>query len=174
MAKQLNVDMRFTADTSKAKQSITELQAAIQKLGYGTAPKDIVNVTQFEQASEAARELAYHLNNAYNAITGNLDLSKLNSSLKSAGTDLNKLTTSFKNAGATGQQAFVSLAKAIANADQPTISLNTHLQTMFTTIKNVARFQISSSVIHGLMGGIQSAYGYAQNLNESLNIQISI
>ena len=37
MAKQLNVDMRFTADPVKAKQAITELQTAIQKLGYGSS-----------------------------------------------------------------------------------------------------------------------------------------
>ena len=169
MAKQLNVDMRFTADTAKAKQAITELQTAIQKLGYGTASKDIVNPAQFEQASAAARELAYHLNNAYNAKTGNLDLSKLNASLKQSGTDLGKLTANFKNAGTVGQQAFVSLANAIANADQPAVTLNTHLSTMLTTIKNVARFQISSSLIHGFIGGIQKAYGYAQDLNQSLN-----
>lgn len=169
MAKQLNVDMRFTADTSKAKQQITELQQAIQKLGYGVAPKDIINPAQFEQASAAARELAYHLNNAYNTKTGNLDLSRLNASLKASGTDLGKLTANFKNAGEVGQQAFVSLARSIAMADQPTISVNTHLATMFTTLKNVARFQISSSIMHGLIGGIQTAYGYAQDLNESLN-----
>lgn len=169
MAKQLNVDMRFTADTSKAKQSITELQQAIQKLGYGTASKGVIDPAQFEQASSAARELAYHLNNAYNAKTGNLDLSRLNASLKQAGTTLPQLTANFKNAGEAGQQAFVSLAKAIANADQPTISVNTHLSTMFTTLKNVARFQISSSIMHGLIGGIQTAYGYAQDLNKSLN-----
>lgn len=169
MAKQLNVDMRFTADTSKAKQSITELQQAIQKLGYGTVSKGVIDPAQFEQASSAARELAYHLNNAYNAKTGNLDLSKLNASLKQAGTTLPQLTANFKNAGEAGQQAFVSLAKAIANADQPTISVNTHLSTMFTTLKNVARFQISSSIMHGLIGGIQTAYGYAQDLNKSLN-----
>ena len=171
MAKQLNVDMRFTADTAKAKQAISELQTAIQKLGYGSsaAGSKVIDPAQFEQASAAARELAYHLNNAYNAKTGNLDLSKLNASLKSSGTNLAKLTSSFKDAGTTGQQAFIALANAIASADQPTITLNTQLSIMFTTIKNVARFQISSSIIHGLIGGIQSAYGYAQDLNQSLN-----
>ena len=34
---------------------------------------------------------------------------------------------------------------------------------------NTARWQISSSVLHGLMGSMQSAYRYAQDLNESLN-----
>jgi len=34
---------------------------------------------------------------------------------------------------------------------------------------NTARWQLSSSMLHGFMGAVQSAYGYAQDLNESLN-----
>jgi hypothetical protein len=37
------------------------------------------------------------------------------------------------------------------------------------TLANTARWQISSSILHGFMGAIQSAYGYAQDLNKSLN-----
>ena len=40
MAKQLNVDMRFTADTSKAKQAINDLEQSLAKLGHGTMPKN--------------------------------------------------------------------------------------------------------------------------------------
>ena len=76
MAKQLNVDMRFTADTSQAKGAIAELQGAIQKLGYGSASQSqgVLNPAAFEKASAAARELAMHLNQAMNPKTGNLDL----------------------------------------------------------------------------------------------------
>jgi hypothetical protein len=38
-----------------------------------------------------------------------------------------------------------------------------------TTLANTARWQISSSILHGFMSALQSAYGYAQDLNESLN-----
>jgi hypothetical protein len=42
-----------------------------------------------------------------------------------------------------------------------------------TTLANTARWQISSTVLHGFMGALQSAYHYSQDLNESLNkIQI--
>lgn len=170
MAKQLNIDMRFNADTSKAKQAINDLEQSLQKLGHATMPKNQgIDPAQFEKASAAARELEYHLKNAFNAKTGNLDLSKLHSSLQQSKTSLKDLTSNFSQAGAVGQQAFTSLARAIATADQPTLTLNTHLSTMWTTLKNVARFQLSSSIMHGLIGGIQQAYGYAQDLNQSLN-----
>jgi hypothetical protein len=41
------------------------------------------------------------------------------------------------------------------------------------TLKNTAKWQLSSSMIHGLIGGFQSAYRYAKDLDSSLNaIQI--
>jgi hypothetical protein len=43
------------------------------------------------------------------------------------------------------------------------------LKEMATTLANTARWQVSSSILHGFMGAVSSAYGYAQDLNESLN-----
>lgn len=168
MAKQLNVDMNFRANTNQAQQAIQQLQTTIQKLGYGSAPKGVL-AADFEKASAAARELSYHLNNAFNTNTGNLDLSKLNTSLKNSGTNLATLTANFKNAGSAGQEAFVALSKSIANADQPAITLNTTLSSLLTTLKNTAKWQISSSILHGFMGALSEAKGYVWDLNESLN-----
>lgn len=172
MAKQLNVNMVFDADTNKAKQSINELTQALNKLAYGSLPHNerlLVDPSQFAEAAKQARELTYHLNNAFNVQTGKLDLSKLNTSLKLAGTDLDKLTGNFKNAGSIGQDAFLKVASAISQADQPVVTINNRIATLWTTLKNVARFQISSSIMHGLIGGVQTAFNYAQDLNESLN-----
>jgi hypothetical protein len=42
-----------------------------------------------------------------------------------------------------------------------------------TTLANTARWQLSSTMLHGFIGAVQSAYHYSQDLNESLNkIQI--
>ena len=88
MAKQLNVALDFTANTAQAKQSIQELQQLLTKLSYGT---DLgLKPEQMQKASEAARQLAFHLNEAYNTATGNYDLSKLNASLNRSQTDVTK------------------------------------------------------------------------------------
>ena len=167
MAKQLNVSMNFTANTTQAKSQIQELSNLLTKVAYGTNVN--INADQMKQASSAAKELALHLNNAYNSTTGNFDLSKLSASLNKAGTDVNQLSSKLLMAGETGQQAFIKLAQSIAAADQPMITLGSRLNNFLTTLKNTARWQISSSLLHGLMGGVQSAYYYAQDLNESLN-----
>jgi hypothetical protein len=39
---------------------------------------------------------------------------------------------------------------------------------MWATMKNTARWQLTSSMLHDFIGGLQSAYGYAQKLNKSL------
>jgi hypothetical protein len=63
----------------------------------------------------------------------------------------------------------MSLARSVVSAEVPMKRTNVLLNEMFTTLKNTAKWQISSSVLHGFMGAIQSAYGYAQDFNESLN-----
>jgi hypothetical protein len=46
-------------------------------------------------------------------------------------------------------------------AEIPLKRSNALLQEFATTLKNTARWQISSSILHGFMGALQSAYGYA-------------
>lgn len=167
MAKQLNVALDFTANTTQAKQQIQELQQLLTKVAYST---DLgVSPEKMKEASAAAKELAVHLNEAYNQKTGNYDLSKLNASLAKSKTSVTELSTSLLKAGTTGQQAFIKLAQSIAAADQPMITLNARLQDFLTTFKNSIKWQISSSMIHQTIGAIQTAYRYAQDLNESLN-----
>jgi hypothetical protein len=54
-------------------------------------------------------------------------------------------------------------------AEVPLRRINNALEETFVSLKNTARWQISSSVLHGFMGAVQGAYRYAQDLNESLN-----
>lgn len=170
MAKQLNVNLGFTADVSKAKAQIQELQAALDKVAAmpGKATT-LFDDREIREASQAALELQQHLSAAVNINTGKLDLSRFSTSLKSAGKDLNTYSQQLLKIGPTGQQAFLSLARSIATADAPLTRVNKKLAEFGTTLKNTARWQISSSILHGFMGTLQSAYGYAQDLNRSLN-----
>lgn len=167
MAKRLNVALDFTANTTQAKAQVQELQQLLTKIAYGTNLN--VDASQMREASAAAKELALHLNEAYNTTTGNYDLSKLQASLARSKTSITEYTSQLLKAGTVGQEAFVKLAQSIAAADQPMIRLNARLTDFLTTVKNTVKWQISSSMIHGVMGALQGAYGYAQDLNDSLN-----
>ena len=167
---QVNVNLAFNADTGKAKTQIMELQSLLSKIAYtgATGGTDKLQ-TDLHAASEAAKELQFHLNNAFNASTGNFDLSMLDKSLKTSGSNITDLSVKLLSAGATGQQAFVKLAQSISLADQPMFRISNRMKEFAVTMKNTVKWQLSSSMLHGFMGAVQSAYGYAQDLNESLN-----
>ena len=63
----------------------------------------------------------------------------------------------------------MSLAQSIASAEIPARRTNALLGELGTTLKNTVKWQFSSSMLHGFIGAVQSAYGYAQDLNKSLN-----
>lgn len=167
MAKQLNVNLAFNADTAKAKAEIKSLQQDLYKIMNASSGNSMS--AGMKEASAAAKELSYHLNQAYNTTTGNIDLSKLNASLKKSSTNVTELSNRLLQAGSSGQSAFISLAQAISKADYPMFKLNSRLAEMWTTLKNTARWQLSSSMLHGFMGAVQKATSYAQDLDESLN-----
>ena len=174
MAKQLNVNLAFNADTSKAKAQIQDLQNQLDRLIINpTNNGQFKMTTDLRQASTAAAELKAHLNQAMNTKTGNLDFAKLNQSIKKSGMSLQEYSQKLLAIGPNGQQAFTALAQSVAKSEVSLRRSNTLLTNMATTLKNTARWQLSSSLLHGFMGSIQSAYNYAKDLDKSLtNIRI--
>ena len=170
MAKQLNVNLAFNADTGKAKAQIQELQNLLNQIAYSGSTINSTNRMQQDlyAASNAAKELQFHLNNAFNTTTGKFDLSLLDRSLKASGSNLQSLANQIISIGPTGQQAFLKLAQSISLADQPMLRISNRMREFGTVMKNTIKWQLSSSMLHGFMGAINSAYGYAQDLNKSL------
>ena len=175
MPKQLNVDLRFNADTSQAKKQIQDLQQTLSKLGTDSIKSlnfDKMN-SELLEANQNVNKLKAQLTSAFNTNTGKLDLTKFTQEMERSGMSLEKYQKSLMALGPEGSKAFAELANSIAAADIPLMRTNKLLTEMGTVLKNTIKWQISSSAIHGFMGAIQQAYGYAQDLNESLtNIQI--
>ena len=171
MAKQLNIDLRFNADTSAAKAQLQSLQTSINQLTTSMATQGAqFGITpKIQEAQQAAVQLKTALSQSMNVETGKFDLSKFNSSLKSMNTDLSKLKTQLVNLGPSGQQTFMTLAQSIMTAEIPTKRISASLAALGTTLKNTAKWQLSSSMLHGFMSAVQTSYRYAQDLNKSLN-----
>ena len=168
---QVGVNMKFTADTNSAKAQIQDLQNSLTKLmnvsqkndptlGFSKEIKNAINLTS---------ELKTSLENATNVKTGQLDLSKFNDSLVKNKRTLKDYQDALTSLGPAGNQAFSNLASSIMKAEVPLKRTNKLLTDFATTMKNTAKWQISSNIMHGLEGSIKSAYGYAQDLNRSLN-----
>ena len=167
MAKQLNVDLNLRANTSQAKQSLQQLNTSLNQIVNQRTI--IINDAGLQKAQQAAMDLQRHLEAAVNVNTGKLDLAKFSASLTKSGQSLQSLYTNLSAVGPTGQQAFLSLAQSIASANASTITLGSRLGGLLTTLKNTARWQISSAMLHGLISGVRNAFSYAEDLNKSLN-----
>lgn len=168
----VNVNLAFTADTSKAKAQIQDLQHALSALTTNSINKNspFAGISkELSDATAAAAQLETQLKNCVNVNTGKLDLTKFMQSLNASGTTLNEYANKLNALGPAGQQAFSKLAAAINSADAPLRQSSALLHDFANTLKNTVKWQISSSMIHGFMGALSSAYGYAQDLNASLN-----
>ena len=171
MAKQLNVNLAFTADTGKARAELQLLQKQLSDLTKVNSTSNSENgfIQNIQEAVRAAAQLKSQLDAAMDVNTGRLDLSKFNNSLKNSGMSLEKYKNLLVSLGPAGERAFISLASSIQSADVPMRRVSSYLAELKTTLANTARWQVSSSILHGFMGAVSTAYGYAQDLNESLN-----
>lgn len=113
------------------------------------------------------------MHQAFNQGTGKLDLVAFENSLKSSGRTLKDYANSLISIGTEGQKAFLNVATAIQKAELPALRTGKIFDQLWITMKNTMRWQITSTALNSFVGTIESAYGYAQDLNESLtNIRI--
>ena len=172
MSKQrIEFTLGFKADTAQAQRELESLAGSLKKLAI--QQPNIIDDKQFKEATQAAFELQQHLQKAVDVDTGKLDLTKFSRSLKNSGKQLGDYSKSLQKLGPEGKEAFNQLTRSIAAAEVPTVKLNKHLSNFLTTLKNTAKWQLTSNITHGLESALSHAYTYAQNLNESLtNISI--
>lgn len=168
---QIQVNLKFNADVQQAKQSMLDLQNSLRSLTTTDLSKSMgsMGLTQeIQEATVKVTQLRTQLEAATNVNTGKLNLKTFNTQLKTSGNTLEQYKASLMALGPAGQQAFAQLARSVATAETPFISLSARMEKTFTTLANTARWQLASSVINGLSGAMQRAYGYAQDLNKSL------
>ncbi len=171
--RQLTLSLAFEADTSAAKQAIVDLANSLKQISTMPAVGSNIDIVSLNEGKQAAAELLQHLSKAVNVDTGKLNLATLATSLKSSGKSLNNYKIKLEQCGATGREAFLKISQSIANAENPLRRSNKLLSDFMITLKNTVKWQISSTLLHGFMGALQSAYGYAEDLNKSLtNIRI--
>ena len=173
MAKQLNVNVAVTADTAAAKAQLQELQNTLTQLSSNSANLKVgLDSTELRKAITDVDKLQLALKNATNS-TGTLDFSKLSSSIKASGSTLQQYGNQLLQLGPKGQQAFSQLTAAISKSEIPMNRMKGLLGEFGTVLGNTIKWQAASSAIHGMMGSIQHAFNYAEQLNKSLNnIQI--
>lgn len=167
---QIQVGIKFTADTAQAKQQIQTLQNTLQQISNTPIT---VQGGGIEQAVQAANQLHVALSKAVNVNTGKLNFAELNKSLVSMGTNVTEVGNKLLSMGPQGQKAFQQLAQSISQAEIPAKRLNGVFARFGDTLLRTIRWQVASSLIHGFMSTVSQAVSYIEKLDKSLNsIQI--
>ena len=162
----ISYSVGLNVDTKQAKQDMNELLKTVTDISKQAVVS--YDTKAVKEGIAAARELEKHLTKAFNVQTGNLDLSKFNASLRQSGSSLETLSNKLMSFGPSGQAAFNQLANSISSAQLPLKQTNQMVDNLLINLKKTAQWQISSSIIHGVVGQINSAIGYVRNLNKSL------
>ena len=163
----IRINLMFDANVASAKSNIQQLATLLQQIA---TPKNVVvNGGAIQQAAQAAQTLQMHLQNAMNVNTGKLDLTKLNFSLKQAGTSITDLSAKLVASGTQGQQAFTRLANAIAQAGAPAAQLNATVTQFMKTMGSAMMWSAAYGALNGITEAISGAVDYATDLNKALN-----
>ena len=166
-----NIGLTFSANTQQAKAQIKDLQTSLSQLT--TASLDKMGTNKFTQdiakATSAVADLQGKLQAAVNTDTGRLDLSKFTRSLQTSNMTLKDYQKQFASLGSQGERAFLQVQKAVANAEIPMRRTNGMVDKLWGSLKNVATWQLSSTILNAFTSTLSDAYQYAQDLNKSLN-----
>ena len=164
MAKRLNYTIGIDVDTSKLESQLNKAYESLSKIGNSQQI-----TTNLQKASSSALEIANNLSKAINQNTGKLDLSVFDNNLKRSGQTLNSYYDQLVQLGPAGQDAFLQVASAVVQAELPIKRTSKLLDSLWITMKNTMRWQLTSSALHGFTGALEQAYGYAKSLDSSLN-----
>ena len=167
--KNIDVTLSFSADTKQVKTQLADLKETLKGLTTSALTSSPLGLTkELNESVKVVNNLQAVLKESTTEV-GKLDLGKFRQQLEASNLTANKISKSLLVLGDEGISAFAQLTQSITMAEVPLKRTNKLLNDFAVTLKNTAKWQISSSMIHGFTGALQKAYSYAQDLNKSLN-----
>lgn len=166
---QYDVRLAFSADVAQARQQLKSLQDELSKL---STLKDVDVGTrltkELEQASLKAADLKVMLEKATDINTGKLNLTSFSNQLTKNGESLSTYRKALSALGPQGEEAFLQLTQSVITADAALTTGSKKLNEFKKTLANTVKWQLSSSITHGIVGELQTAYYYAKDLDRAL------
>ena len=120
------------------------------------------SLTTIEQVENALKD-------AYNPKIDSTNLTQFNNNLKSSGLTVEQISKDLKNLGADGVNAFRNLSAELLTTNLQLKESSKFLDSMANTLFNTAKWSIASGALNTITGTIQQAWGYAKDLDQSLN-----
>ena len=154
-----------STELNKLKQQLKEIQLLGRDVDFTTN----MNPTQIQHMITAARQLDSALTAAFDVELNTLNIQKFDDYLKKAGTDLQQIQKGLYNAGAAGQASFAKTTAELFKFNTAAKQTNVFLDKMADTMANTVRWGITSSIFNNIVGSVQKAYYYIEDLDTSLN-----
>lgn len=124
---------------------------------------------ELKEAGEAAKILKDALEDAWNPKLGQLDLSKLNKSIKDTYGNIGNFRKAISGAGTIGTNVFDNFSKTVLKTNVQIKQTNKLLDSMATSMANTIKWGLTSSVFNNITGSLQKAWDYSLKLDSSLN-----
>ena len=166
----LSVDTKM-GDTSGLKQLKTELMQLESFLSSNKQKGRLGYAGKFQigETIKDVQQLRAILNSSWDTKLNQLNLNKLNTEITSAYGSVEKLKKSMENGYNAGATAYNKFANQVLGTNLQLKESNKLLDEMATSFKNTVKWGVSSSIFNTMTGAIQKAWGYTQDLDESLN-----
>ena len=162
----ITLGLGFKVDKSGLNEIIRSLQI-LQSQGEMINKKEGVS-KEIEAAVNAAKKLQSVLKQSWNSDLNQLDLNKLNSSIKNTYGNLNNLRAKL-GALDKGNDVFDKFTSDILNTNVQLKQSNALLNEMTVTMTNTVKWGITSGIFNRITDSIQEAWNYTKALDSSLN-----
>lgn len=126
-------------------------------------------VKEMQQIQSTARKVESALKTAFNPKINSVNIQTFKAELAKSGQTLQSVQASFAKMGTVGTNAYRSLHSELTRFNTQAKETNTLLNKIGTTLTNTIKWNISSSLMNGVTQSIQQAWGFAKNLDSSLN-----
>ena len=118
MAKQLNVNLAFTADTSQAASQIQNLQKMLNQLTTNASLNNKLGLNkELTEATNQVTKLKSILSTSTDKDTGLLNFNTFNAEIKKSGIGIDQYAKSLNKLGPDGAKAFSQISAAVSNAN---------------------------------------------------------
>lgn len=165
MARNINYQVNLTVNKSDLIDLLNSFKQIEQEAKQASLTGKLND--ELKIAAQTAKELEHILNSSWNSKIGQLDLNKVNNSIKSTYGSVNKLRENLEHAGKSAQ--FNKLATEILHTNIQLKQSNKLLDELATSMSNTVKWGITSSTFNNITNQIQKAWSYSKALDTSLN-----
>ena len=164
----INYTLNFKANFKDVQGQLNTLRESLNSIvGMRLSPGGMS--ADISAAAQSALKFKTYLQSALDPKTGKMDLSRLSTQMKLSGDNARVLSMNLLRCGSAGTQSFLQITNAILNAQRPMMRFNETARALWTTLKNTAKWQISSYVLTGLTSALSNSFRFATDLNKTLN-----